>query len=137
LLNDRVASIGRDERLLVLLAAVLHEQPQRRGATASRISRARDRLDSDPASMITIEELAAESGLGRFRLVRDFAHATGLTPHAYLLQRRTELTRRMIAGGTPLAEAAIAAGFADQSHMTRNFTRRYGYTPGAYLAARA
>jgi AraC-like DNA-binding protein len=137
LLSDRVASIGRDEHLLLLLAAVLHEQPQRRGAAASRISRARDRLDSDPASMITLEELAAESGLGRFRLVRDFAHATGLTPHAYLLQRRTELTRRMIAGGTPLAEAAIAAGFADQSHMTRNFTRRYGYTPGAYLAARA
>ena len=138
LLNDRAASIGRDERLLLLLAAVLHEQPvQRRNAAASSISRARDRLDSDPAAAVTLEELAAECGLGRFRLVRDFAHATGLTPHAYLLQRRTELTRRMIAGGTPLAEAAIAAGFADQSHMTRNFTRRYGYTPGAYLAARA
>jgi AraC-like DNA-binding protein len=84
---------------------------------------------------VTLEDLAGECGLGRFRLLRDFARTTGLTPHAYLLQRRTELARRLIAAGTPLAEAAIAAGFADQSHMTRNFTRRYGYTPGAYLAA--
>lgn len=138
LLDRHTTSIGRDERLLLLLAAVLRERmPKRSGTAASGIDRARDRLDSDPASVITLEELAAESGLGRFRLVRDFARITGLTPHAYLLQRRTELVRRMIAGGTPLAEAAIAAGFADQSHMTRNFTRRYGYTPGAYLAARA
>lgn len=138
LLDRHTTSIGRDERLLMLLAAVLRERaPKRSGNAASGINRARDRLDSDPASAVTLEELAAESGLGRFRLVRDFARATGLTPHAYLLQRRTELARRIIADGTPLAEAAIAAGFADQSHMTRNFTRRYGYTPGAYLAARA
>jgi AraC-like DNA-binding protein len=138
LLDGHTTAIGRDERLLMLLAAVLRERaPKSSGTATSGIDRARDRLDSDPASVITLEELAAESGLGRFRLVRDFARITGLTPHAYLLQRRTELARRMIAGGIPLAEAAIAAGFADQSHMTRNFTRRYGYTPGAYLAARA
>lgn len=136
LLDEHTAPLGREERLLLLLAAVLREQPPKRDAiTPSAIGRARDRLDSDPASSATLEELAAESGLGRFRLVRDFARVTGLTPHAYVLQRRTELARRMISGGTSLAEASIVAGFADQSHMTRNFTRRYGYTPGAYLAA--
>lgn len=138
LLDDRATPFGRDERLLLLLAAVLREQPSKRmGIAASGVGLARERLDSAPAMAITLDELAAESGLGRFRLVRDFARATGLTPHAYLIQRRTELARRLIAAGTPLAEAAAEAGFADQSHMTRNFTRRYGYTPGAYLAARA
>ena len=138
LLDDRTAPIGRDERLLLLLAAVLREQtPKRDSIAAPSNGRVRERLDSDPASAITLDELAAESGIGRFRLVRDFARLTGLTPHAYLLQRRTDLARRLIARGTSLAEAAIDAGFADQSHMTRNFTRRYGYTPGAYLAALA
>jgi AraC-like DNA-binding protein len=38
-------------------------------------------------------------------------------------------------GGTPLAEAAGQAGFADQSHLTRWFTRYYGITPGGYRQA--
>ena len=86
---------------------------------------------------MTLQDLADDCRVGRFRLLRDFARLTGLTPHAYQLQRRIDIARRMIAAGTPLAEAATAAGFADQSHMTRNFTRRYGYTPGAYLSALA
>lgn len=138
LLDVQAAPLGREERLLLLLAAVLREQPARlSGIAASGIHRAREKLDSMPAAAITLEDLAEESGLGRFRLVRDFARVTGLTPHAYLLQRRTELARRLIATGAPLADAAAQAGFADQSHMTRNFTRRYGYTPGAYHAALA
>ena len=136
LLDNQAASLGREEQLLLLLAAVLREEAPRQDGPAA-INRARERLDGDPASAVTLDDLAGDCGLGRFRLVRDFARLTGLTPHAYLLQRRTELARRLIAAGTPLAEAAAAAGFADQSHMTRNFTRRYGYTPGAYLAARA
>ncbi len=138
LLDAQAAPLGHEERLLLLLAAVLREQPvSRAGIAASGIHRAREKLDSMPAATITLEDLAEESGLGRFRLVRDFARVTGLTPHAYLLQRRTELARRLIATGAPLADAAAQAGFADQSHMTRNFTRRYGYTPGAYHAALA
>lgn len=138
LVDSKAAAICRDERLLLLLAAVLREQaPRREGIAAAGIARARERIDADPVSPVTLDALAADCGLGRFRLVRDFACATGLTPHAYLIQRRTDLARRLIAAGNPLADAAAGAGFADQSHMTRNFTRRYGYTPGAYLAALA
>ena len=131
-------SLDGEERLLLLLAALLREQaPKREGRATPAIARARERLDGDPAGAVSLEVLSTECGIGRFQLVRDFARVTGLTPHAYQLQRRTELARRLIADGTPLAEAAMASGFADQSHMTRNFTRRYGYTPGALLAARA
>lgn len=73
--------------------------------------------------------------MSRFQLLRGFAGATGLTPHAYLVQRRIHLARRLIATGIPLAEAAIASGFADQSHMTRIFTRNHGISPGAYALA--
>jgi AraC-like DNA-binding protein len=68
-------------------------------------------------------------------VVRAFSQATGMTPHAYLVQRRIGIVRRMIAKGTPLADAALAGGFADQSHMTRTFVRAYGLTPGAYALA--
>lgn len=70
--------------------------------------------------------------MSRFQLVRGFARSFGLTPHAYIVQRRLDAARRLIAAGTGLADAASDCGFADQSHFTRVFVRRYGLTPGSY-----
>ena len=126
---------GAEERLLILLAALLRERPEGGPRRTAAIAKARARLDDDPAAPVSLHMLAGECGIGRYRLLRDFARETGLTPHAYLLQRRTDLARRLVAAGLPLSQAAATAGFADQSHMTRHFVRRYGYTPGAYAAA--
>ncbi len=128
------ADIRREETLLMLLARVQGERPFIKSGPA-RISAARDLIDADPAAPVTLAAMARASGLSQFQLVRGFAKATGLTPHAYLMQRRVHLARRLIAGGTGLAEAAAASGFADQSHMTRHFVRAYGLSPGAYAAA--
>jgi AraC-like DNA-binding protein len=51
------------------------------------------------------------------------------------MQRRVVLARRLIAHGGALADAAAAAGFADQSHMTRAFVRLLGVTPASYAMA--
>ncbi|MDF7189943.1 AraC family transcriptional regulator, partial [Escherichia coli] len=97
---------------------------------------ARTRIDDDPAAAISLLDLARETGLSRFQVLRGFARVTGLTPHAYQVQRRVALARRLIAQGEPLAEVAAACGFADQSHMTRQFVRKYGVSPGMVAAAR-
>jgi AraC-like DNA-binding protein len=73
--------------------------------------------------------------MSRFQLLRGFAREVGTTPHAYLVQRRVCLARRLLAAGKPLADTAHRAGFADQSHMTRAFLRQLGITPGRYRAA--
>ena len=73
--------------------------------------------------------------MSQFQLLRVFSTVTGLTPHAYLIQRRLQKARQLIAGGMSLTDASYTAGFADQSHMTRLFVRTYGITPGAYAAA--
>jgi AraC-like DNA-binding protein len=99
------------------------------------IARARSRIDDDPASSATLADLAAEAGMNRFQLLRSFAHEVGLPPHAYRMQRRVALARRLIASGTALADAAVCAGFSDQSHMTRAFVRLLGITPASYAAA--
>ncbi|HIP78910.1 MAG TPA: AraC family transcriptional regulator, partial [Kiloniellaceae bacterium] len=59
----------------------------------------------------------------------------GTTPHAYLTQHRVKKARGYLREGLPLAEAAVASGFADQSHMTRAFVRQFGISPGRYRAA--
>jgi AraC-like DNA-binding protein len=47
--------------------------------------------------------------------------------------RRLDSVRRSLLAGSSLVHAAVAAGFADQSHMTRHFSKTYGLTPGRWL----
>ncbi|WP_353643611.1 AraC family transcriptional regulator [Mesorhizobium sp. WSM2239] len=132
---ETAKAVAREERLLMLLAEVMRGDVDRDRSVPDAISMARSRIDDDPTATVTLSDLARDSGLSRFQLLRAFARATGLTPHAYLVQRRVDAARRLIRRGTPLAEAAAACGFSDQSHMTRIFTRKYGISPGAYAEA--
>jgi len=65
-------------------------------------------------------------------MIRSFRKATGLPPHAYLRQLRVERARELLFRRMPLAEVALAAGFADQAHFTRTFKQITGTTPGRY-----
>lgn len=123
------------ENLILLLARLIGHRNRERVGTPKAIERARARIDDDPAAPLSLDELAAIGGVSQFQLLRGFSKMTGLTPHAYLVQRRLQRARKMIADGTTLADAAQAAGFADQSHMTRLFVRTYGMSPGIYAAA--
>lgn len=123
----------REQLLLELLHGLQGDAPRNGSASATAaITRARAMIDDAPAAAPSLADLAAACGLSRFQLVRQFARATGLTPHAYLIQRRIDAARALLARGSALADAAAASGFADQSHMTRLFIRTYGITPGAY-----
>ncbi|HLP70005.1 MAG TPA: AraC family transcriptional regulator [Rhizobium sp.] len=132
---DDGALLASETELLALVASMLRPRATAVAATNAGIRRAATRLDDDPAHPITLTDLAQEAGVSKFQLLRAFVRQTGFTPHAYQIQRRIDLARRMIDAGSPLAEAAAASGFADQSHMTRAFVQRYGVTPGAYAAA--
>jgi AraC-like DNA-binding protein len=119
-------------RLVARLEAHSTTRPRREDGATACIRRARERIDADPATAVTLIELAKEAGLSRYQLIRAFARELGLTPHAYILQRRIALAQRLIRAGCDLAEVATAAGFCDQSHLTRWFVRQFGVTPGRY-----
>ena len=84
---------------------------------------------------VRLEEVAAAAGLDKYRALRSFTASFGLTPMRYLASLRVELAREALADGASCAEAALAAGFADQAHMTRAFKERLGMTPGFYQRA--
>jgi len=133
--SDRLA---RDENLLRSLMYMLRQHGMARPASPGLspcVAKAMQRLDSAPDAHISLAELAALSGVSRFQLLRGFAREVGITPHAYLVQRRVCLARRLLADRQTPAQAAMLAGFADQSHMTRAFNRLLGITPGRYRAA--
>jgi AraC-like DNA-binding protein len=54
---------------------------------------------------------------------------------AWLLQLRLQRARERIAAGWGLADTALSCGFSDQSHLTRLFTRQFGFTPGSWRKA--
>lgn len=95
--------------------------------------RARQFIHSAIDRTITLDELAAQSGRDRWSLSRDFRLLFGTSPYRYLTMRRIDLVRSMLMYGESLVDAALIAGFVDQSHMTRHFSKTYGLSPSRWL----
>lgn len=82
---------------------------------------------------LTLQQLAATYGQNELRFLRDFTRAIGLTPHAYLVEVRLQAARRMIEHTElSLANIAMDAGFAHQSHMGSAFRKYLAMTPSQY-----
>lgn len=96
------------------------------------VALARDFLDARVREPVSSRELEAATGLSRYALARHFRACLGTSPHRYLIMRRLDLVRAFVARGASLADAAFSAGFADQSHMTRQFRKAYGMPPGRW-----
>jgi AraC-like DNA-binding protein len=112
-------------------------QPRTRNTAGhpAAVYRIREQLLAGAASGgVDLPTMEREHGLDRYAIARHFRRAFGVAPHRFLIQRRLDLVRRHIEDGASLADAAFAAGFADQSHMTRHFRAAYGVTPGRWRA---
>jgi AraC-like DNA-binding protein len=107
-------------------------EPVPAGHEPRAIRIARDYLDEHAAQNVPLRALSAHAGLSPFHLCRVFAAATGMTPHAYQSHLRVRRARTLLTTGLPISEAATAAGFYDQAHLTRHFTRITGLTPGEF-----
>lgn len=99
------------------------------------LNRARDLLRQRFADNISTDDLARAARCSRFTLYRGFRTAYGFAPSDYQRDLRLRRARALLAEGVTPASAAAEAGFADQAHLTRWFTRTYGITPAAYRTA--
>jgi AraC family transcriptional regulator len=90
-------------------------------------------MDTASDSHLRIADLAAELGVHPVHLARVFRKAWGCSPGELLRWRRVERASALLRGkALGLADVALAAGFADQSHMNRAFQAQCGLTPCAY-----
>ncbi|WP_188860430.1 AraC family transcriptional regulator [Marinobacterium nitratireducens] len=102
------------------------------GNERDAVRRVREYLDAYSHENPSLADLAALCGLSPHYLNRLFQRDVGLPPHAYLVQRRLIQARRLLRAGLAPADAALTAGFSDQSHLNRHFKRALGITPGQY-----
>lgn len=126
------------EMMLTLLqrhAAVATPPPP--GREHQAVARAKELLQSRLAEPPSLEELAAAVNLSPFHFVRVFRRATGMPPHTWLVQQRIAQARALLREGCLPLDVATRLGFADQSHLSRQFKQVYGVAPSAYRAARA
>lgn len=131
--------LERDEQLAEWLRTVVERYSttcSRQSTFTARDDRALqlacDYLGDRPGRNVGLDELATAAGIGKFRLIRLFRERTGLPPHALLVAHRIRAARRLLETGCTITEAAIATGFADQSHLHRHFQRSLGVTPAQY-----
>jgi AraC family transcriptional regulator len=70
------------------------------------------------------------AGLSPYHFARAFKRSTGFGPYRYVLRRRTERAKRLLAAGNvPLSSVARACGFGSQSHFSARFREMTGLTP--------
>lgn len=107
-------------------------RPERGTLSPRQLARVDELIATASGANPSLDALACAAGYSKAQFVRLFRRSTGTSPHRYVLQRRLEQARSLIATTTmPLAEVASATGFASQSHLSDAFLRRYGRTPGA------
>ena len=115
--------------------ALFRESPGVNGLSFGQERTVRDYVDQHLQKSISLEDLACTVGLSRYHFARRFRQSTGTTPHEFVLRQRVERAKTLLhRTNTPLPDIACSCGVADQSHMTREFRKRVGLTPGRYRA---
>jgi AraC-like DNA-binding protein len=138
-LEDEQSSTLEKESLLLLMISHLirrhSDAPPKlhpSGKEHLPVLKTRDYIEDHCSQEISIDLLASIARLSPFHFIRAFHREMGLPPHGYLKQARARKAKDLINRGWSIAAAALEAGFADQSHLTRNFKRIFGITPGQF-----
>jgi AraC family transcriptional regulator len=134
---DSVAPLAIEGLTLEILAEVARQRANALKPKAPRwLSAAKDLLLAEFAEKLSLDRVAKQVGVHPVHLAKTFRKYCGSTMGEYVRQLRIEFALNDLASSdTPLAQVAVAAGFANQAHFTRVFKQHIGMTPARYRAA--
>lgn len=136
LLDDQADTLHKQSAIIeffALLQQTLAPRPNGQDIEPlQQLERAARFIGEHCTEALTLDAICAAAGLSPSYLIRAFKRRYGMTPHAYLLNRRIQRSQQWLRQGRGLAEVALAAGFADQAHFQRAFKRHLAATPGQY-----
>ncbi len=131
--QDACADLAIEGLVLQLLATAERASTDPPRGASSWLRAARDLLHERTPRQPTLAELGEAVGRHPTHVARAFRREYGMTVAEYARSLRLEWARtRLLLDDVPLARLASEAGFADQSHFTRAFSRHTGLTPGRY-----
>lgn len=126
LIAHLVLSYGKEPASLVQNSTVNH----------TAITEVYQYIEHHCADEISLAQLSDRFHISSYHLTRSFTKQFGIPPHVCQTLFRIKQAKQLLAAGTPLADAAIATGFVDQSHLSRRFKEVVGMTPGRWLSGR-
>lgn len=97
-----------------------------------KLARAADFIRDHCTQMLKLEDICQAAQLSPSYLIRAFKQHYGMTPHAFLVNRRIQFAQDQLRSGKLIADVALEAGFADQAHFQRAFKQHLAATPGQY-----
>ncbi len=93
-------------------------------------------IDANYRYPLSLETLAAQVNYSPIYFHKLFCAAIGKTPRRYVLEKRIQTAREMLAlGDIPLSSVAMECGFSSQSYFDFIFKKETGMTPSAYIQA--
>ncbi len=111
----------------------LPSSPGRRGLAPWQERRIRQLVAENLSGSLSVTELASACGLSKSHFSTAFRASFGCPPHRWIVIRRVERAKHLLlTSQRRLCDIALEAGFADQSHLTRMFTRCAGQSPAAW-----
>ncbi|HXZ08515.1 MAG TPA: AraC family transcriptional regulator [Paraburkholderia sp.] len=110
----------------------LNPAPAPMSEANDKLARAAEYIGENCTRSLKLDDICAAAGLSASYLIRAFKARYGMTPHAYLTNRRIQYSRARLRRGHTIADVALDAGFADQAHLQREFKRLVAATPGQY-----
>ena len=95
----------------------------------------KDSILDQPENLYLIEEMARDTNISPFHLIRKFKKMYGLTPHQFQIQCKVRKAQKLLEEEKSVCEVTYDAGFCDQSHLDRCFQKIVGLTPKEYKEA--
>jgi AraC family transcriptional regulator len=97
---------------------------------------AKDVIETSLVEGIGLSELASLCGLRTSQFAHGFKVSTGMAPYQWLVLRRVTRAKELLTlGSESVADIALTCGFADESHLVRNFKRQFGLPPARWRSA--
>ena len=129
--GGRLEELDVDDCIVKLWSGLSRTQG-REQPTAAWLARAQARLHDQFIRPPRVTELAEDAGVHPTYFSRAFRARFGVGPAEYRNRLRVMAACRALAGRESLQTIAINLGYADQPHLTRDFSQRIGIAPAAY-----
>lgn len=104
------------------------------GVEDARVRKAAHYIEQRIDTPVSLEAIARYVGISSRQLERAFHVALGESPMAFYRRLRLEYGRWLLQGGQrSITQVALDCGYSDGAHFAREFRRRYGVTPKAFV----
>ena len=132
--SDRLSTFALEGLLIELSGASSRlVKPDRRVSARGWLNSVRDQLESEFRSPPSLSVLAGFHNIHPVYLCQEFRATFGVSIGEYVRTLRFEWARECLKNGNAsISNVALAAGFSDQAHFSRDFKARTGTSPRRY-----